>query len=275
MYYFQMEKELYRLATFYSWPDTSDFSPLQLAKNGFFFTGCGDEVECFACKVHLSQLSAKENLNERHKQCSPVCAFVCGNDTRNSPLKPPCLDGRSITTLETFADDNCDEAHDRQAIKNVCKLAIKRAISKNLFFTSTNSITDRSKLDYEKLRYEQVRLNTFYDWPSGAKADPCSLAQDGLFYTGSADRVQCAFCRGLMRNWEPADIPSAEHRRHYPDCPFVQGRDVGNVPLAEPTHTDSGLKTENITYSHLEVEGPNSTMELCQRATRQLVSSMN
>lgn len=270
-----MEKELYRLATFCSWPDTSDFSPLQLAKNGFFFTGCGDEVECFACKVHLSHLSAKENLNERHRQCSPLCALVCGNDTRNCSLKPPCLDERSTATSEISDGNNCDDAHDIQAIRNVCKLAIKRAISKKFFFTSANSITDRSDPDFDKLRYEQVRLSTFHDWPSGAQADPSSLAHEGLFYTGSADRVQCAFCRGLMRNWKLTDIPSVEHRRHCSDCPFVQGREVGNVPLAELTNTENGLKTENSAYSRHEVDGSNSKTEVCQRATRQLVSSMN
>lgn len=269
-----MEKELYRLATFYSWPDTSDFSPLQLAKNGFFFTGCGDEVECFACKIHLSKLSTKESLSERHKQSSPLCAFVCGKNTGNCPLKPPCLNRRSITTLETSDGDNRGDAHDRQAIKSVCKLAIKRAISKDLFFTSTDSVTDRSIPNYDELRHEQVRLNTFHDWPSGAQANPCSLAEEGFFYTGSADRVQCAFCRGLMRNWEPSDIPSVEHRRHYYNCPFVQGRDVGNVPLAERTHTENCLKIENNTYSHNEVKGSNSTIEVCQRATQHVVSCL-
>jgi hypothetical protein len=27
------------------------------------------------------------------------------------------------------------------------------------------------------------------------------------------------------------DQPAAEHRKHFPDCPFVAGKSVGNVPV--------------------------------------------
>ena len=57
------------------------------------------------------------------------------------------------------------------------------------------------------------------------------LARAGFFFTGSADRVQCAFCENVLRNWEPNDQPMYEHRRHFPRCPFVLGQDVGNVQV--------------------------------------------
>ena len=31
----------------------------------------------------------------------------------------------------------------------------------------------------------------------------------------------CIFCRGILRNWEPDDIPDSEHSRHFGSCPFV------------------------------------------------------
>jgi len=66
-----------------------------------------------------------------------------------------------------------------------------------------------------------VRLTTFSDWPATAKVAAADLARAGFFYTGGTDRVQCAFCEGFLRNWLLGDTPEGEHRRHFPDCPFV------------------------------------------------------
>lgn len=79
-------------------------------------------------------------------------------------------------------------------------------------------------------RHERVRLSTFSDWPTMAKVAAVDLAHAGFFYTGGSDRVQCAFCRGYLRNWVDGDTPEGEHRRHFPECPFVRGTSVDNVP---------------------------------------------
>jgi baculoviral IAP repeat-containing protein 2/3 len=80
-------------------------------------------------------------------------------------------------------------------------------------------------------RYEELRLQTFRDWPVTAHAEPNLLAAAGFFFTGKSDRVQCAFCHGFLTNWEVGDVPNDEHRKHFPQCPFVLGRNVGNVPI--------------------------------------------
>ncbi|XP_067657016.1 baculoviral IAP repeat-containing protein 2-like [Haliotis asinina] len=79
------------------------------------------------------------------------------------------------------------------------------------------------------MREEERRLMTYANWPSSSQ-DPAKLAEVGLFYTGQLDRVKCAFCMGVLKEWQPGDIPLAEHRRHFPYCGFIQGEDVGNIP---------------------------------------------
>ncbi|XP_013399962.1 baculoviral IAP repeat-containing protein 7-like [Lingula anatina] len=86
-----------------------------------------------------------------------------------------------------------------------------------------------------RVRNESDRLATFVNWPSGARVRPRDLARAGFFYVGTGDRVQCAFCEGILRNWEPGDQPLQEHRRHLSTCPFVLGLEVGNIPLEEPS----------------------------------------
>ena len=80
-----------------------------------------------------------------------------------------------------------------------------------------SSIDPRKRADIyfmDLMRFEKERKNTFYDWPQGAWKKPVELASAGFFFTGTADRVQCAFCRGILRNWEPNDVPIIEHFDH-------------------------------------------------------------
>lgn len=90
------------------------------------------------------------------------------------------------------------------------------------------------------LRFERNRLATFKKWPSGAKVSAADLAKAGFTYTGSGDRVQCVFCKGILRNWEEGDRPHIEHRKHFPRCPLILGIEKGNVPLPLGQTTRNG-----------------------------------
>lgn len=87
---------------------------------------------------------------------------------------------------------------------------------------------------FDNMKSEQQRLNTFTgqapQWPvSFIKPEDCAKA--GFFFLRDGDKVQCAFCRGVAGEWEPGDDPIAEHKRHFPRCPFMCKLPVGNIPL--------------------------------------------
>ena len=87
----------------------------------------------------------------------------------------------------------------------------------------------------EEMKYERRRLSTYSEWPRDrVDIAPEALARAGLFYLGLADRVKCAFCGGILRNWEPSDDPLMEHRRNFPQCQFLRNpRAAGNVAIGE------------------------------------------
>ncbi|KAK2182416.1 hypothetical protein NP493_354g01007 [Ridgeia piscesae] len=62
---------------------------------------------------------------------------------------------------------------------------------------------------------------------------PTLLAKAGFFYTKTADQVACFCCGGRLKTWEAGDSPMNEHKRFFPQCSFVTGRDSSNVPLGE------------------------------------------
>jgi len=88
---------------------------------------------------------------------------------------------------------------------------------------------------------ESARLKTFESiiWPhNNTPLTPQRLAAAGFYAaptSKAADRVVCFACENALTNWDPTDDPWLEHQTWYPQCPFVQGRQTGNVPLSKDT----------------------------------------
>ncbi|KAJ8314589.1 hypothetical protein KUTeg_006739 [Tegillarca granosa] len=114
--------------------------------------------------------------------------------------------------------------------------------------------------DAGPLKIERNRLESFRNWPANANVNPQDLAKSGFFYTGQGDRVQCVFCRGILRNWDPGDIPHIEHRNKYARCPFILGMSVGNVPMSA-NQSPHQFSTVN-RGSHYLNQGPSSMESL-------------
>ncbi len=86
-------------------------------------------------------------------------------------------------------------------------------------------------LDQNDMKSEQERLETFTNWPNSEAISGSDLAKAGFYYSPRGNRVKCAFCKNVLRNWEAGDDAMIKHRRHFPRCPFVQEQDVGNIKM--------------------------------------------
>ncbi|EDL07361.1 mCG6733, isoform CRA_a, partial [Mus musculus] len=69
---------------------------------------------------------------------------------------------------------------------------------------------------FPEMDSEDLRLASFYDWPSTAGIQPEPLAAAGFFHTGQQDKVRCFFCYGGLQSWERGDDPWTEHARWFP-----------------------------------------------------------
>ncbi|XP_041354466.1 putative inhibitor of apoptosis [Gigantopelta aegis] len=67
-----------------------------------------------------------------------------------------------------------------------------------------------------------ARLETYANWPRRVVQTPLALAEAGFFSCKQDDKVQCAYCGGYLRCWEPTDDPFVEHLKHFPNCHFIQ-----------------------------------------------------
>jgi hypothetical protein len=231
-------------------------SPIVLANAGFQYSGLGDRVRCPVCRIEIEGWQSGDLTSPavEHRRRSPQCplATQCAYPRDDGALvadvermlKDQSLNERATSPHRLSSDVSCSPTNRSLNMTEVLNSAVRRAKTHGVVdpppSTSSDAgltTVDRTNPDYDLLKFESTRLGTFYDWPATAVAKPSDLAANGWFYTGQHDRVRCAFCRGVLHHWTKDDVPSSEHRRHFPDCPFVKGRDVGNVSLEHSEQT--------------------------------------
>ena len=259
-----------RIATYVNWPADTSVSCLSLASSGFVYKGALDHVICPLCGLVIRVDDLRQRnvnpLNE-HRLRSPQCPFF-SEASPNLGAHP--LSGRVTSSRHQNSSSTVQSA--TSDIAAVYQSALERAARHGVIdrptgcaATSRDSETgapaariDRANPDYGLLRHESVRLSTFDDWSTSATVQLSALARAGLFYTGRADRTSCAFCRGVLHHWQPRDDPAAEHRRHFPDCPFVRQQDVGNVPLRRDASPDRQMAAFGISDVSQSTSGDHS-----------------
>ncbi|NXG57432.1 XIAP ligase, partial [Hemiprocne comata] len=213
-------QECYRLGTFIEFPLDCPVSASALARAGFVYTGEGDKVKCFSCHTIIEGWAPGDSAVERHKNLSPDCKFITESTFLENRIHPLAQNyqrrtenGSSNSALPCTLDDPSDVEAD--------------------YLLRTRQVVDISDTLYPKnpaMCSEETRLKSFYNWPLNGQLTPKELANAGFYYTGVGDQVACFCCGGKLKQWEPSDIAWSEHKRHFPKCFFVLGRDVGNVP---------------------------------------------
>ena len=112
---------------------------------------------------------------------------------------------------------------------------------------------DINELLLNKYTKESDRLGTFKSWKC-MFISPKKLADAGFVYTGRKDDVQCAFCAGIIGNWEEEDDPMREHKKLFPKCAYVE-----KYPRHNFLSSDFDCATTTVTAENFE--SPTKTVE--------------
>ncbi|XP_074530220.1 E3 ubiquitin-protein ligase XIAP [Halichoeres trimaculatus] len=187
----------------------------RLARAGFYFTGQADRVQCFSCQKTVENWCRGDTPVERHKEVSPTCKFL-------NCVHGPNF-GSGFNTTLTNGSTYDEAAEDME------------------YRLRTGEVVDESTYPMAPhMRSEQARLQTFSSWPPTAPVRPRQLAEAGLYYLGKEDEVQCFCCAGMLGGWETGDTAWGEHTNHFPNCFFILGHDVGNIPLQVGSENEEG-----------------------------------
>lgn len=228
----QMNDESVRLSTFSSWPNEDIIASQKLAKAGFFYSKNGDEVQCFSCGGRVKDWQSGDVAIRKHRELFPKCNFIA--EIFNKASKKINIGPNTTKLLQNNLLSNEISHNTRITLSNNQtslhpeeNVASTSRINDNV---SRNNENITSNPDFEKLKFESERLKTFDAWPLD-NPKPEDLANVGFFYLSEEDKVQCVFCHGIVSHWENHDDPLREHSRHFSFCPFIMGRDVGNIPI--------------------------------------------
>ncbi|XP_026081005.1 E3 ubiquitin-protein ligase XIAP-like isoform X1 [Carassius auratus] len=207
-----------RVNSFQRFPHSDEFSAERLARAGFYFTGQADRVCCFSCHATVEDWNQGDTPLNRHQQASPNCTFLS------------CAHGLRVSNFIQSPDYD-EEAEARE------------------FQLRTGEVLDQTIYPSKPyMKSEEARLNTFGNWPASAPVQPEDLAAAGMYYLGTEDIVECFCCGQKLAGWEPGDDAWGEHAKHYPNCFFILGHDVGNVPLQTPRPRLNGQRASMETF---------------------------
>ncbi|XP_017400245.1 baculoviral IAP repeat-containing protein 2 isoform X1 [Cebus imitator] len=206
--------ELYRMSTYSTFPAGVPVSERSLARAGFYYTGVNDKVKCFCCGLMLDNWKLGDNPIEKHKQLYPSCSFI----------------QNLISASLTSTTKNPSPMRNNFAHSLSPTLEHSSLFSGSYSSLSPNPLNSRAVEDLSPLRTnpysyamstEEARFLTYHMWPL-TFLSPSELARAGFYYIGPGDRVACFACGGKLSNWEPKDDAMSEHRRHFPNCPFLE-----------------------------------------------------
>lgn len=226
-----------RIETFSSWTK-QDVPILMLAYAGFYYTGKqSDEVTCFSCGVKLRDWEPHHLPLVRHNAAGS-CQFVThqlqSTITRTDPSDYQEEEKRpySESWLKSVFPSN-SLLLPTQSITRIT-LPKNQPLPKTGHVSSAEptlplpKTTDVLSAEAKTLKYYQDENNRYASffkidspWPLRAPVSTKEMAEAGLFYTGTKDKVQCAYCRGKLYNWAQGDDAFTQHNRHFPKCPFV------------------------------------------------------
>jgi len=235
------KREVYRLSTFKKYPISAKQDPWKLVKAGFYYTGYKDRVKCGRCGRQVADW--QENENPRDAKWHEIwCQFDYDNREHNIPVS-------YIRQLRQSGPENNTESGTAQTITPSLQVSttlparqlavptidVNPSASRSgnegasRYAPQTNTWREMypcmNPINPHMTTFEQ-RLQTFEEnavnWQrNNIRATMRDMANAGLYYLGTRDRVKCWYCNGGLQNWALYDNPWFEHAKWFPTCEFV------------------------------------------------------
>ncbi|XP_074160507.1 baculoviral IAP repeat-containing protein 2-like isoform X1 [Sminthopsis crassicaudata] len=211
---YDLSCELYRMSTYSTFPVNVPISERSLARAGFYYTGVNDRVKCFCCGLMLDNWKQGDNAIDKHKQLYPSCAFIQNLIAVNLGSSQSTFSSSLNNATRSLSSSSGQSGY---FSGSYCSFPLEPVTSR--------AVEDLSPLNANPYSYsmstEDARILTYQTWPL-TFLSPLDLARAGFYYIGPGDMVACFACGGKLSNWEPKDDAMSEHRRHFPNCPFLE-----------------------------------------------------
>nr|XP_022288747.1 putative inhibitor of apoptosis isoform X2 [Crassostrea virginica]XP_022288748.1 putative inhibitor of apoptosis isoform X3 [Crassostrea virginica] len=105
-----MNMELIRLGSFQNFPASRTVSTLKLARHGFYYSGEGDMVICFACGGQKQNWRSDDNIDDVHRSLSPNCPLLTSLPTSNVQIGHSLGNGHAESRLKNNEEQQSESA---------------------------------------------------------------------------------------------------------------------------------------------------------------------
>ncbi|BFY98343.1 hypothetical protein BsWGS_01381 [Bradybaena similaris] len=210
--------------------DESTVSPLKLAEAGFVRPEepISDEVECRDCGAKYSGWTEESPLAV-HRALNPFCPF----------LNTPSAQRKEKSHL-------ADEGSHKNELEKVTKQQFPaiQSLSASIFSVPTVDLPFTPTRGGYLMLFESFRLLTYTDQFSKEAA---VYSEAGFIYSSVSKSVFCIFCDGEL-DFKPLNVCILEeiHWKKFPNCPMVNGFDVGNVSLDAERKIKEKVRTQHM-----------------------------
>ncbi|KAK3097398.1 hypothetical protein FSP39_009308 [Pinctada imbricata] len=282
-----MRSQLIRLSTFHNYQNDR-VSSLRLAEAGFFYTGHGNDVECYACGIRLGDVSS-DGPRELHLQMNPNCPHYQPG-TANIPFAHPneYNDDHTFVPEDTSQGSaelpnigatqgiECTGARhdDRNGRRNIDQTQNKHRQSSTSTHTSSDSspyvpeirpsVTTFGLTVFPYFLTISLRRQSFESsaWTAlRRQLTPQRMAEAGLFYTGKYDIVRCFHCGIGFQDLNDED-PFTVHARWSPRCAYLI-----SIKGAAFIQGVQEISNSNPPIIRVNGDNPESTQEQVTRST--------
>ncbi|GAB1298496.1 Baculoviral IAP repeat-containing protein 1e [Apodemus speciosus] len=203
-----------RLESFEDWPFYAHgTSPRVLSAAGFVFTGKRDTVQCFSCGGCLGNWEEGDDPWKEHAKWFPKCEFLqskkCSEEiAQYIQSYKGFVHVTVIYYSQLFPKSfNCPMSEGEHFLKSW----VRRELHTVSAYCNDSVFAN-----------EELRMDTFKDWPQESPVAVEALVRAGLSTQSKKDIVQCFSCGGCMERWEEGDDPIEDHTKFFPNCVFLQ-----------------------------------------------------
>lgn len=204
-----------RLNSYKDWP-VPHLDPARLAAAGFYYSGEGDAVTCFECKLTISDWEMGDKPLTEHQRWQEDCRFIrnipCGNiPIGTDPASIPRPRRRRRPYGIEIRPDATADCHEERHPGTPGMVTIPGPATRG-----RKTAAFPQYLEYE------ARLKTFERWPRGLTQSKEALADAGFYYLHVGDHTQCHFCGGALQDWGVTDEPWITHAKWFPNCHYLR-----------------------------------------------------
>ncbi|XP_019785457.1 baculoviral IAP repeat-containing protein 1 isoform X4 [Tursiops truncatus] len=229
------QEEKARLKSYQKWPFYAQgTAPRELSAAGFVFTGKRDTVQCFSCGGCLGNWEDDDDPWKEHAKWFPKCEFLQSKKSSEEIT-------RYIQSYKGFVGVTGEHFVNSWVRRD---LPMASVCCNGSIFAN-----------------EELRLDSFKNWPQASPVGAAALAKAGFFYMGKSDFVQCFSCGGYLYKFEEGDDPLEEHTKYFPNCQFLHNMKCSAEVIPDlQSHGELSDLTETTSESNLEESAVSSAV---------------